>query len=86
MESRYGNQAMSFLKSNLTRVLRRSVAAVGVLCCLATAGCEPQLDPEQYGKVIHRLPEIDGAKGEYPLPQLEEPGPKSPSEVLEDEK
>ncbi len=77
---------MNFAESNLTRGLRRVVAVLALLLCLSVAGCEPQLDPETYGKVIYGLPDVEGAKGVYPLPELEEPGPKSPTESLEAEK
>jgi hypothetical protein len=43
-----------------------------VLLAATLAGCEPQLDPEQYGKVIYELPKVEGANLPYPLPQLEE--------------
>jgi hypothetical protein len=43
-----------------------------VLLAATLAGCEPQLDPKQYGKVVYELPKVEGANLPYPLPQLEE--------------
>ncbi len=56
--------------------------AAWLLACLVAVGCAPALDPQQYGEVIHELPEIEGADKEYPLPELEEQEPPTP----EDEK
>ena len=54
------------------------------------AGCEPQLDPEQYGKVVYELPKVEGANLPYPLPQLEElpqePAAPPPAEPATPEK
>jgi hypothetical protein len=38
------------------------------------AGCTPVLDPERYGEVVDELPEIEGAKQPYLLPQLDKGG------------
>jgi hypothetical protein len=43
-----------------------------VLLAATLAGCEPRLDPEQYGKVVYELPKVEGANLPYPLPQLED--------------
>jgi hypothetical protein len=54
------------------------VVAVGMLlaCCVAPAGCQPQLDPQEYGDVSDKLPKIEGADEPYPLPKLEDPAEK----------
>lgn len=60
---------------NQSATLRRPTGfACGFLLflCLALVGCEPQLDPEQYGKVVYELPKVEDANLPYPLPQLEE--------------
>jgi hypothetical protein len=48
-----------------------------VLACLFLAGCAPSLDPEEYGQVIYKLPQVEGADQPYPLPELEPPASKS---------
>jgi hypothetical protein len=39
---------------------------------LPTAGCSRQLDPKEYGEVIHEVPTIHTDGRPYPLPELEE--------------
>ncbi len=34
------------------------------------AGCQDRFDPATYGKVVPKLPKVEGADEEYPLPQL----------------
>ncbi len=77
---------MNFAKSNGNRRVRRAAAGLAILLGVGLAGCEPQLNPEQYGQVIYKLPQIEGIDRPYPLPELEEPAPKSPTEVIQVDK
>jgi hypothetical protein len=60
--------------------VRRLAGQFLVLLCATIAGCEPQLDPEQYGKVVYELPKVEGANLPYPLPQLEDLPQEPPAE------
>jgi hypothetical protein len=42
------------------------VAAVAVL-----PGCRKPLDPQEYGQVVDRLPQVEGAEKPRPLPELQ---------------
>ena len=46
-----------------------------VIFGLLLAGCTPDLDPEQYGDVVHELPEIGDIHRPYSLPELDEGAP-----------
>ncbi len=67
-------------------MVRRAARLATLVLLAGLTGCEPRLDPEQYGKVIYRLPQIKGADVPYPLPELDEPGAKSPAEASASEK
>ncbi len=61
------------------RFKRRLPAVVSGLllaCCVVPAGCQPKLDPQEYGEVLDKLPKIEGADEPYPLPKLEDPSEK----------
>lgn len=68
------------------RAVRRAFATTSILLCATLCGCEPELTPERYGKVIYNLPHIEGADRPYPLPQLEELSPSPTSEPADGQK
>ena len=39
---------------------------------LATSGCQPKLDPQEYGEVVTELPYVPGTEKPYRLPELEQ--------------
>lgn len=53
---------------------KRAGAWLGVIVALfaPSGGCAPQLDAQQYGKVVPSVPKVEGADKPYPLPELEE--------------
>ena len=59
----------------------RRFAAAGLLLliCAVLPGCEPNLNEQEYGRIIYEVPKVDGANRPYPLPQLEDTQEK-PSE------
>lgn len=40
---------------------------------LVSAGCDPSLDPKEYGQILDGLPKVEGADKPYPLPKLVDP-------------
>jgi hypothetical protein len=57
-----------------------SLLGVSALLLSATvllSGCEPQLDPNEYGETIYTVPRVEGSDKPYPLPQLDEPTAES---------
>jgi hypothetical protein len=56
------------------RVTLQSGATAFLLAWAALLiGCDPPLDPEQYGQIVNDVPQVEGADKPYPLPQLDEP-------------
>ncbi len=51
---------------------RQLAIAAGFLLVLPLVGCQPSLDPDQYGEIIYEVPRVPGADKPYPLPQLED--------------
>ncbi len=47
----------------------------GFMVGISAAGCGKPLDPQEYGKVIHEVPKVEGAATPYLLPQLDAPEP-----------
>jgi hypothetical protein len=61
---------------------RPFLLAVAGLLTVGTLGCQPTLDPQEYGEVISVLPHVPGAEKPYPLPKPAESsdtGDDSPS-------
>jgi hypothetical protein len=57
----------------ITPPCNRRLKAVGSLfLAVSLAGCQPKLDPAEFGEVVHELPTIKGTEKPYPLPQLKE--------------
>ena len=55
------------------RNLKTAAAALLLLLGAALTGCNPRLDPQEYGEVVTVIPPVEGAEKPYPLPKLEEP-------------
>ena len=59
--------------------LQSAAAGILLLTSALLTGCEPKLEEQQYGQILHDVPQVPGADRPYPLPQLEDPQEK-PSE------
>jgi hypothetical protein len=55
-----------------TRSSTTAVAALLLILGAVLTGCNPQLDPQEFGEVVTVLPPVEGAEKPYPLPKLEE--------------
>ena len=55
------------------RILQTAPAALLLLSGAVLTGCNPQLDPQEYGDVVTVFPLVEGAEKPYPLPKLEDP-------------
>ena len=53
-------------------VARGLAASVLFLLSVGLLGCQPKLDPKEYGEVITVLPYVPGIEKPYRLPELEE--------------
>lgn len=56
---------------------RAFALAVVSLLAVGTLGCQPALDPQEYGEVITELPYVPGVEKPYPLPEVEESADKA---------
>ena len=59
-------------------VMKRSIALAGIcLLTLGLSGCQPQLDPKEYGELVTELPYVPGIEKPYALPEVEESADKA---------
>ena len=63
--------------------LRLQAVLVGMLFTgsLVAVGCDPPLDPKEYGEILDELPKVEGADKPYPLPKLVDPAEKQPPAI-----
>ena len=61
------------MKTHERRILQAGGGALLAFASVLLAGCNPALDPNDYGEVVTELPQIEGADKPFPLPQLEDP-------------
>jgi len=60
------------------RAVTRVFALSGIcLLTIAAPGCQPTLDPQEYGEVLTELPYVPGIEKPYPLPESEESADKA---------
>jgi hypothetical protein len=66
-------QRIPMIPPRRTRPLRAvarafALAVVGLLT-VGSLGCEPKLDPQEYGELVTELPRVPGVEKPYPLPE-----------------
>ena len=61
------------MKTHAKRILRSAAATFLLFSGTLFAGCNPALDPKEYGEVVTELPQVEGVGKPYPLPKLEDP-------------
>lgn len=60
------------------QAVARAFALAGIcLLTVGTSGCQPQLDPQEYGEFVTELPYVPGVEKPYPLPEPEESADKA---------